>query len=69
MIYFDRRTQEQLVRQLCRFLAPKGYLLIGHSESLNGLDVPRALPAQPSILPKERRLAMHFPFAVHHDGI
>jgi chemotaxis protein methyltransferase CheR len=40
MIYFDRATQEQLVNQLCRFLAPRGYLLIGHSESLNGLRVP-----------------------------
>ncbi len=40
MIYFDRPTQEQLVRQLCRFLVPNGYLLIGHSESLNGLNVP-----------------------------
>jgi len=40
MIYFDRPTQEQLVRQLCRYLVPHGYLLIGHSESLNGLDVP-----------------------------
>jgi chemotaxis protein methyltransferase CheR len=40
LIYFDRRTQEQLVGQLSRFLAPSGYLLIGHSESLNGLDVP-----------------------------
>jgi len=40
LIYFDRKTQEQLVNQLCRFLAPKGYLLIGHSESLNGLSVP-----------------------------
>lgn len=40
MIYFDRPTQEQLVNRLCRFLAPKGFLLIGHSESLNGLKVP-----------------------------
>jgi chemotaxis protein methyltransferase CheR len=40
MIYFDRPTQEQLVNRLCRFLAPSGYLLIGHSESLNGLKVP-----------------------------
>jgi chemotaxis protein methyltransferase CheR len=39
MIYFDRPTQEQLVRQLHRFLLPKGYLLIGHSESLNGLSI------------------------------
>lgn len=39
MIYFDRATQEQLVRRLAQFLVPKGYLLIGHSESLNGLDI------------------------------
>jgi chemotaxis protein methyltransferase CheR len=40
MIYFDRPTQEQLISRLCRFLAPKGFLLIGHSESLNGLNLP-----------------------------
>jgi len=40
MIYFDRHTQEQLINQLCRFLMPRGYLFIGHSESLNGLKVP-----------------------------
>jgi len=40
LIYFDRLTQEQLVQQLCRFLAPNGYLLIGHSESLNGMNLP-----------------------------
>jgi chemotaxis protein methyltransferase CheR len=40
LIYFDRPTQEQLINQLCRFLAPGGHLLIGHSESLNGLKVP-----------------------------
>ena len=40
MIYFDRPTQERLVQQLTRFLVPKGILLTGHSESLNGLSVP-----------------------------
>ena len=40
MIYFDRPTQEQLVTRLCRFLVPGGYLMIGHSESLNGLNLP-----------------------------
>ncbi len=40
LIYFDRPTQQQLVRQLCNFLAPNGYLLVGHSESLNGLKLP-----------------------------
>jgi chemotaxis protein methyltransferase CheR len=51
MIYFDRATQEQLVNQLCRFLAPHGFLIIGHSESLNGLRLPlRCL--RPSIYQK-----------------
>jgi chemotaxis protein methyltransferase CheR len=40
MIYFDRDTQQALIQQLCRFLAPRGFLLTGHSESLTGLSVP-----------------------------
>lgn len=37
MIYFDQQTQEALVNRLTSRLVPGGYLLIGHSESLNGL--------------------------------
>ncbi|MBL9215997.1 MAG: protein-glutamate O-methyltransferase CheR [Opitutaceae bacterium] len=37
MIYFDRPTQEELVRRLTRRLVPGGYLLVGHSESLTGI--------------------------------
>jgi chemotaxis protein methyltransferase CheR len=40
MIYFDKSTQEAVVNKLCRHLRPGGYLFIGHSESLMGLDVP-----------------------------
>ena len=40
MIYFDRPTQQKLVRQLAGQLEPGGYLLIGHSESLTGIDHP-----------------------------
>jgi chemotaxis protein methyltransferase CheR len=40
MIYFDRATQQQLVRRLAESLVPGGYLLVGHSESLTGLAVP-----------------------------
>ena len=34
MIYFDRQTQEQVVRQLSECLEPGGYLFVGHAESL-----------------------------------
>ena len=40
MIYFDRETQQDLVRRLAARLHPGGYLFTGHSESLNGLDQP-----------------------------
>jgi chemotaxis protein methyltransferase CheR len=37
MIYFDRATQETLVGHLAERLAPGGYLMVGHSESLSGI--------------------------------
>jgi chemotaxis protein methyltransferase CheR len=37
MIYFDKPTQEDLVRRLSAQLEDGGYLFIGHSESLNGI--------------------------------
>jgi chemotaxis protein methyltransferase CheR len=38
MIYFDQKTQESLVNRLAKQLEPGGYLLIGHAESLNGIN-------------------------------
>lgn len=38
MIYFDKSTQQDLVQRLSQQLEPGGYLLIGHSESLNGIE-------------------------------
>ncbi len=38
MIYFDRPTQEQLVRRFAGQLHDGGYLLIGHSESLSNIE-------------------------------
>jgi chemotaxis protein methyltransferase CheR len=40
LIYFDRNTQESVVRKLCRHLVPGGYLFVGHSESLAGMNLP-----------------------------
>jgi chemotaxis protein methyltransferase CheR len=34
MIYFDHKTQQELVEKLIAQLAPGGYLIVGHSESL-----------------------------------
>jgi len=38
MIYFDKKTQTDLVARLSQVLADGGYLLIGHSESLTGVS-------------------------------
>ncbi|RJX26211.1 MAG: protein-glutamate O-methyltransferase CheR [Desulfurivibrio sp.] len=39
VIYFDRPTQQALMRKFHRQLRPDGYLFLGHSETLNGMDV------------------------------
>ncbi len=38
MIYFDRPTQEALINKYHNVLTPGGYLFIGHSESLSGVN-------------------------------
>ncbi len=48
VIYFDLQTQKKLFSKFADFLAPQGYLFIGHSETLNGLDVPFQ-PVAPTI--------------------
>ena len=45
IIYFDRPTQEQILRRLSQHLAPGGYLFMGHSESLHGMNLPLAQAA------------------------
>jgi chemotaxis protein methyltransferase CheR len=37
MIYFDTETKRQVVQRLAAQLRPGGFLVIGHSESLNGV--------------------------------
>ncbi|NLE29965.1 MAG: protein-glutamate O-methyltransferase [Phycisphaerae bacterium] len=37
MIYFDRPTQESVINRMAQHIRPNGYLIVGHSESLNGL--------------------------------
>ena len=38
MIYFDNDTKRQVVARLRQALLPGGYFIIGHSESLHGID-------------------------------
>lgn len=40
LIYFDRATQENVLRRLLAKLKPGGYLFIGHSESIYQMDLP-----------------------------
>lgn len=40
LIYFDKATQERVVRRLVACLRPGGYLILGHSESIAGIDLP-----------------------------
>lgn len=39
-IYFERALQRQILLRFARALVPGGYLFLGHSESINGIDVP-----------------------------
>jgi chemotaxis protein methyltransferase CheR len=40
LIYFDKPTQAKVLGRLCNCLVPGGYLFIGHSESIAGIDLP-----------------------------
>ncbi len=40
MIYFDRPTQESMIRRLLPYLNDNGFLFLGHSESIIGMNLP-----------------------------
>jgi chemotaxis protein methyltransferase CheR len=40
LIYFERLTQEKVINSLCKKLNYGGYLFLGHSESIIGMNVP-----------------------------
>ncbi len=40
IIYFDKPTQERLLRHFCRHLSHGGFLFLGHSETIFGMDLP-----------------------------
>ncbi|WP_410499388.1 CheR family methyltransferase [Chitinibacter sp. S2-10] len=38
LIYFENETKAQVIRNVCRQLKPGGWFIIGHAESLNGIE-------------------------------
>ena len=40
LIYFDKPTQEAVVTKLVNQLSPGGYLFLGHSETIFGMNLP-----------------------------
>ncbi len=48
MIYFDNDTKRKVVARLVEKLHPGGYLIVGHSESLNGIN-DAVKPVKPTI--------------------
>jgi chemotaxis protein methyltransferase CheR len=54
VIYFDRATQERLLTKFCAHLATDGYIFMGHSETMNGLDVPLAM-VHPTVYRKNKK--------------
>ncbi|MCB2183735.1 MAG: protein-glutamate O-methyltransferase [Desulfobulbaceae bacterium] len=40
LIYFDKKTQIQVISRICNCLKPGGYLFLGHSETIQGYDLP-----------------------------
>jgi chemotaxis protein methyltransferase CheR len=52
MIYFDRETQQTLIEKITPRLIGGGYLMVGHSESLNGIHH-RLSVVEPAIYQKK----------------
>lgn len=40
IIYFERRIQEMILGRICEHIRPKGWLILGHSETLTGMSLP-----------------------------
>ena len=51
IIYFDQATQKTLLEKLAECLSPGRYIFMGHSETLNGLNLPLS-QVSPSVYQK-----------------
>ncbi len=48
IIYFDRQTQQNVLWKLSQRLVPRGYMFVGHAETLHDMDLPLA-PVAPAL--------------------
>ena len=48
IIYFDRPTQERILNKLSHHLVPRGYMFVGHAETLHDMNLPLA-PVAPAL--------------------
>ena len=54
LIYFDKATQERVIRKFISHLRPGGLLFLGHSESIMGMEFPCVKSNPPSTnLPRD----------------
>lgn len=51
IIYFDRPTQERLIRKFYDLIVPGGFLFLGHSETMTGMNIPLR-PVAPTVYRK-----------------
>jgi chemotaxis protein methyltransferase CheR len=40
LIYFDKTTQKKVLNRICNKIRKGGFLFIGHSETITGMDLP-----------------------------
>ena len=52
IIYFDKKTQDNLINRLCSHLKPDGYLFMGHSEVLHCTDNTPLVSTAPAVYRK-----------------
>lgn len=48
IIHFDRPTQERILGKLASHLVPRGYMFVGHAETLHDMNPPLA-PVAPAL--------------------
>lgn len=48
IIYFDKLTQEKILKRILNYLVPGGYFFQGHSESIQGMKLPLK-PVYPTV--------------------